>query len=162
MNVKTALRMGNPGKKTHIFIYGLSLFALLFLLNWLKFRLIILDHAFEIYAGSIALIFTGLGIWVAIKLTKPKIEKVIVQETIYVNVSNFILNETELSKLQISKREHEVLQCMSEGLSNQQIADKLFVSLSTVKTHANNLFEKMEVARRTQAIEKGKRLGLIP
>lgn len=162
MNMKTALRMSKSGKKTHIFIYGLSLFALLFLLNWLKFRFIIIDHAFEIYAGSIALIFTGLGIWVALKLTKPKVETVIVQETVYVNSRDFVLNEAELSKLQISKRELDVLQCMSEGLSNQQIADKLFVSLSTVKTHANNLFEKMEVARRTQAVEKGKRLGLIP
>jgi DNA-binding CsgD family transcriptional regulator len=160
--MKTTVRSNHSDKKTHILLYGLSLFALLFLLNWLKLRLIILDHAFEIYAGAIALIFTGLGIWLALKLTKPEIKTVVIQQPVYITKNHFVLNEAELSKLQISRRELEVLQRMAEGLSNQEIADRLFVSLSTVKTHANNLFEKMEVARRTQAIDKGKRLGLIP
>lgn len=149
-------------RKTHIFWYGLSLCALLFLLNWLKLRLIIIDHAFEVYAISIAVIFTGLGIWLTLKLAKPKIKTVVVQQPVYINQENFVLNETMADQLQISKRELEVLQLMAEGLSNKEIADKLFLSLSTIKTHANNLFEKLEVARRTQAIEKGKRLGLIP
>lgn len=156
------MRSHPSDKKTHILFYGLSLFALLFLLNWLKLRFIILDHAFEIYAGAIALIFTGLGIWLALKLTTPKIKTVVIQQPVYITKNHFVLNEAELSKLQISRRELEVLQQMAEGLSNQEIADRLFVSLSTVKPHANNLFEKMEVARRTQAIDKGKRLGLIP
>lgn len=74
----------------------------------------------------------------------------------------FILNEQELQKLGISKREHEVLELMSTGLTNQEIADKLFVSLNTIKTHSSNLFLKLEVSRRTQAIQKGKQLRLIP
>lgn len=148
-------------RKTHIFWYGVSLCALLFLLNWLKLRLIIIDHAFEIYAGAIALIFTGLGIWLALKLTRPKVKTVLVQQPVYVSKENFRVNETALHDLQISKRELEVLQLMADGLSNKEIAEKLFVSLSTIKTHANNLFEKLEAARRTQAVEKGKRLGLI-
>jgi ATP/maltotriose-dependent transcriptional regulator MalT len=72
------------------------------------------------------------------------------------------LNEAELNKLGISKREHEVLEWMAKGLSNQEIADKLFVSLNTVKTHTSNLFLKLEVSRRTQAIQKAKQLRLIP
>jgi two-component system, NarL family, response regulator LiaR len=148
-------------RKTHIFWYGVSLCALLFLLNWLKLRLVIIDHAFEVYAGSLALIFTGLGIWLALKLSKPKIKTVVVEQPVYITKTDFVLNETELNRLQISKRELEVLQLMADGLSNQEIADKLFLSISTVKTHANNLFEKMNVARRTQAIEQGKRVGLI-
>lgn len=154
--------MNNFSNKTHIFFYSLSLCALLFILNWLKLRLVIIDHAFEIYAGSIALIFTGLGIWLALKLTKPKVETVVITQPVYITKENFNLNEAELNKLQISKRELEVLQLMADGLSNKEIADRLFLSLSTVKSHANTLFEKMEVARRTQAIDKGKRIGLIP
>ncbi len=85
----------------------------------------------------------------------------VVQKEIYVNAP-FSVNQRELESLNLSKREHEVLQLMSEGLSNKEIADRLFVSLSTIKTHSNNLFDKMSVERRTQAIDKGKRLGIIP
>lgn len=156
----------NAGKlfnrKTHIFWYSISLCILLFVLNWLKLRLVIIDHAFEIYAGAIAIIFTGLGIWLALKLTKPKVKTVVVEQPVYITGGNFVLNEHELVKLQISKRELEVLQLMSEGLSNQEMADKLFLSVSTIKTHANNLFGKLDVSRRTQAISKAKQLGLIP
>lgn len=150
------------GKK-HIIIYGISLAILLVLLNWLKLRLVIIDHAFEVYNGAIALIFTGIGIWVALRLAKPK-EKIVVveKEVIIEKNAGFTMNETELTRLNLSKRELEVLQLMAQGLSNQEIADQLFVSLSTVKTHANNLFDKMGVERRTQAINRAKQLGIIP
>ncbi len=146
-------------KNKDIILYGISLAILLFLLKWLELRFIIINHAFEIYAGIIALLFTALGIWLALKLIKPKIETQIIEKTIF--TENFILNEVELNKLGLSKRELNVLQLMSEGLSNQEIAEKLFVSLNTIKTHTSNLFEKLDVKRRTQAIEKAKRLSLI-
>jgi two-component system, NarL family, response regulator LiaR len=146
-------------KNKDIILYGISLAILLFLLKWLELRFIIINHAFEIYAGIIAIIFTALGIWLAHKLTKPKIETQIVEKPVFTD--RFILNEAELDKLGLSKRELEVLQLMSEGLSNQEIAEKLFVSLNTIKTHTSNLFEKLDVKRRTQAIEKAKRLSLI-
>lgn len=150
------------GKK-HIIIYGISLAILLVLLNWLKLRLVIIDHAFEVYNGAIALIFTGIGIWVALKLARPKEKIVVVEKEVLVEKNaGFTMNETELSRLNLSKRELEVLQLMAQGLSNQEIADQLFVSLSTVKTHANNLFDKMGVERRTQAVNKAKQLGIIP
>jgi ATP/maltotriose-dependent transcriptional regulator MalT len=136
--------------------------ALLFLLKWLEMRFIILDHAFEIYAGALAILFTGLGIWIALKLTRKKVTTVIIEKEIHIPVKNFTLNETELQKLGISKRELEVLQLMSEGLSNNEIAERLFVSLNTVKTHSSNLFVKLDVKRRTQAVEKGRKLLLIP
>jgi NarL family two-component system response regulator LiaR len=104
-----------------------------------------------------------LGIWLAIKLIKPKVETVVVEKYLYTDPAiPFILNEEALTGLGISKRELEVLQLMAEGLSNQEIAKKLFVSLNTIKTHSSKIFEKMDVQRRTQAIEKAKRLGLIP
>jgi len=148
-------------KNKSVILYGVFLAALLFLLKWLELRFIIIDHAFEIYAGSIAVIFTALGIWLALKLTRPK--TILIEKEVFTErPETFVLNEKELTKLNISKRELEVLQLMSEGLSNQEIALKLFVSLNTIKTHNARLFEKLEVKRRTQAIETAKRLCIIP
>jgi len=150
-------------RNKYYILYGISLALLLYLLKWLELRFIIFDHAFEIYIAAIAIIFTSLGIWLALKLTKPKLQTVIVEREIYINnTGEFILNEPELAKLGLSKRELEVLQLMSEGFSNQEIAGRLFVSLNTIKTHSSRLFEKLDVKRRTQAIEKAKKLSLIP
>lgn len=150
-------------KHRAILLYGISLAILLFLLRWLELRFIIFDHALEMYVGAIAIIFTALGIWLALKLTKPKIERVLVEKEIYIEKpKEFVFNEAEMNRLGISKRELEVLQLMAEGLSNAEIAGRLFVSLNTVKTHASNLFFKLDASRRTQAIEKAKSLALIP
>jgi NarL family two-component system response regulator LiaR len=144
-------------------IYGICLAFLLFLLKWLELRFIIFEHSFEIYIGFIALIFTALGIWLALKLSKPKIETIVIQKEIFVTRNeNFVLDTALVSQLEISKRELEIFGLLAQGLSNQEIASKLFISLSTVKTHIQKLFEKLDVKRRTQAVEKGKRLNLIP
>lgn len=149
-------------KNKTILLYSISLALLLFLLKWLELRFVIFDHALEIYIGAIALLFTGLGIWLALKLIKPAIKTIIVEKEVYINNSTpFSLNEKELVKLGLSKRELEVLQLMAAGCSNGEIASQLFVSLNTIKTHTSKLFEKMDVKRRTQAVEKAKRLGLI-
>jgi two-component system, NarL family, response regulator LiaR len=145
-------------KHKETILYGLALALLLFLLKWLELRFVIIDHAFEIYIGAIAAIFTALGIWLAVKLTKPK--TVVVEKEVY--IKDFTLNENELNKLRLSKRELEVLQLMAEGLSNQEIAERLFVSLNTIKTHSSKVLEKLDVERRTQAVEKAKRLSIIP
>ncbi|MBS1599370.1 MAG: winged helix-turn-helix transcriptional regulator [Bacteroidetes bacterium] len=150
-------------KHKAIILYGISLAFLLFLLRWLELRFIIFRHSFEIYIGFIALIFTALGIWLALKLSKPKIETVVVEKEVYVTRNeNFVLNKALVARLEISKRELEILNLLAQGHSNQEIAAKLFVSLSTVKTHLQNLFEKLEAKRRTQAVEKARRLNLIP
>lgn len=140
--------------KRTILIYGLSLAALLFLMQWLQFGFMIRDLSLEFYLGVVAVIFTAIGLWAGLKLTQPK-TKVVIQ-------SDFSFNEAECNRLGISKRELEVLQLMAKGFSNQEIADKLFVSLNTVKTHSSNLFIKLEVKRRTQAIQRSKELMLIP
>jgi NarL family two-component system response regulator LiaR len=143
-------------------LYGLAMGLMMFLLQWLELRFIIMEHAFEVYAGAIALLFTGLGIWLAQKLIKPRVNTIVVEKQVFVaNGPDFKLNEDTLEQLRISKRELEVLQLMADGLSNQEIAGRLFVSLNTIKTHTSNLFEKLEAGRRTQAIEKAKRLSLI-
>ena len=135
---------------------------LLFFLKWLELRFIIIDHAFEIYAGAIALIFTGLGIWLALKLTKPKVETVVVEKEVYINnTGDFVLNEKEMASLGISKRELEVLQLMAEGLSNDEIATRLFVSLNTIKTHTSKLFEKLDVKSRVGLAMYAIKNGLV-
>ena len=144
-------------------VYSISLAFLLFLLKWLELRFIIFDHSFEIYIGFIAVIFTALGIWLALKLSKPKIETVVVEKEVYVQRNeNFVLDTSLVAQLELSKRELEILNLLAQGHSNQEIAAKLFVSLSTVKTHIQNLFEKLDVKRRIQAIEKARSLNLIP
>jgi len=148
-------------KNKHTILYAIALALLLFLLKWLELKLIIVDNAYEIYMGAIAVFFTVLGIWLALKLTKPK--TVVVEKQVYVNNRpEFIINQTEVEKLGLSKRELDVLQLMAEGLSNQEISERLFVSLNTIKTHSAKVFEKMEVKRRTQAVEMAKRLCIIP
>jgi len=153
---------GYLSKHRSIFIYGVSLAVLLFLMKWLEWHFMVVDNAFELYAAFIAVIFTGLGIWLALKLSKPKTTVVTVERDVPVYSDNFVLNNIALSQTGLSKRELEVLQLMAQGLSNQQIADSLFVSLNTIKTHSSNVFQKLAVERRTQAIEKARQLCLIP
>jgi NarL family two-component system response regulator LiaR len=139
--------------KRTVIIYGFSLAALVFVLKYLEYRLIVRDLSIEFYVGLVALFFVTLGIWVGLKLTRKKVVLI---------GPEFTLNEPALQRLGISKRELEVLELMARGLSNQEIADKLFVSLNTVKTHTSNLFVKLDVTRRTQAVRRGKELRLIP
>jgi len=143
-------------------LYGISLAFLLFFLKWLELKFIIFNHSYEIYIGIIAVFFTGFGIWLALKLSKPKIETVIVEKEIYIEKpETFGRNTSLINELELSKRELEVLELLAKGYSNMEIACQLFVSLSTVKAHNQNLFEKLDVKRRTQAVEKAKRLNLI-
>lgn len=152
-------------KHKAVFLYSISLGLLLFLLKWLELRFIIFNHSLEIYIGAIAVLFTALGIWLSQKLTKPKLQTIIIEKEILAKPeppAGFEVNQKAIDQLGLSKREMEVLQLMAEGMSNTEIADRLFVSLNTIKTHVSKLFEKMDVKRRTQAIEMAKRLSLIP
>jgi DNA-binding CsgD family transcriptional regulator len=136
-----------------IFIYGLALAVLVAVLKIIEYRFLVQDLTLEFYLGSVAVLFTGLGVWAGLKLTRRKV---------FVHDPNFKLDESILERLGISKREYEVLENIALGLSNQEIAEKLFVSLNTVKTHLSNLFMKLDAKRRTQAIQKAKELKLLP
>jgi DNA-binding NarL/FixJ family response regulator len=138
-----------------IFFYAATTALLVFLLKVLEYKYVIRDVTIEMYLGLVALLFTGLGIWVGLKFTKRKVE-VVVQN------SPFSINEDNLKQLGISKREYDVLELIAKGLSNQEIADRLFVSPNTIKTHTSNLFLKLDVKRRTQVVDKAKSLQLIP
>jgi DNA-binding CsgD family transcriptional regulator len=138
----------------HIVLYGLILAVLVFLLKWLQWKFLIVDNSSDVYIGLIAIFFTVLGVWVATQLAKPKIQTVIVEKEIYVPLSDdSTINEAELKKLNLSNREYEILQLLAKGYSNAEIAKRLYLALSTVKTHVSNIFVKMDVKSRAQAIE---------
>jgi len=146
-----------------IALYGVLMAVLVFALKWLQWKYLITDNASDVYVGLIAVFFTLLGTWVATQFAKPKIQTVVVEKEIYRDQpGDSALNETELKKLNLTTREYEVLQLLTQGYTNAEIADKLYLSLSTVKTHVSNLFVKMDVKNRTQALEKANRLKLTP
>ena len=140
-------------KKT-ILIYGTVLALLVWALKWMEYRYILRDLSLQFYLGLVALLFSGLGIWIGINLLKPK--AVIPAEASTESQEIFAIPEALLRESGISPREYEVLQLMAAGLSNQEIAGRLFISLNTVKTHISNIYLKLDVKRRTQAIQKMK------
>jgi DNA-binding CsgD family transcriptional regulator len=147
--------------KKQILIYGLCGGVLIVLLKLVEYRFLVVEHSIEIYGGLIALLFAVLGIWLGLKLTKTK-ETVVIREVMLPAPQSFILNEAKLRELTITRRELEILELIAGGLSNREIAEKLFVSENTVKTHSSRLFDKLSARRRTQAVQVGKELGLIP
>ena len=153
--------------KKQILIYGLCGGLLIVALKLIEYHFIVLEHSIEIYGGLIALVFAALGIWLGLKVTRK--EQVIVERELIVErevlvpaATTFALNEQRLQELAITKRELEILGLIAQGFSNREIAEKLFVSESTVKTHSSRLFDKLSARRRTQAVQRGKELGLIP
>ena len=150
-----------PKKQTllHVLIYGLCGGVLIVVLRLIEFRFLVVEHSIEIYGGLIAALFAALGIWMGLKLTRKK-EVVVVKE---IPASQpFTLNEARLKDLGITKRELEILELIAQGMSNREIAEKLFVSENTVKTHSSRLFDKLSAKRRTQAVQIAKEMGLIP
>src|SRR5688572_10542344 len=148
--------------KKHILIYGLCGGLLIVALKVIEYRFLVVEHSIEIYGGLVAAVFAGLGIWLGLKLTKKK-ETVVVREVpVPVPAQPFSVNQTRLQEFGLTPREHEILELIANGLSNREIAEKLFVSENTVKTHSSRLFDKLSAKRRTQAVQIGKEMGLIP
>ena len=144
----------------HALIYGVTGGALIVLLRLIEFRFMVIEHSIEIYGALIALLFAGLGIWLGLKLTR---KEVVVKEVPVPTIPEpFTVNEDQQKQLGITKRELEILELIAQGMSNREIADKLFVSENTVKTHSSRLFDKLSAKRRTQAVQIGKEIGLIP
>lgn len=148
----------------YIISVGLLLGLLFTIMQWAQLKWVVIDHSFEFYAILVAVIFTGVGIWAGNQFMKRKfkiIEKVVeVEKTVFVEPPSAFDKEKFIQKTGISDRELEVLQLIVKGSSNQEIADTLFLSLSTVKTHISNIFLKLEVSRRTQAIQKAREWGM--
>jgi len=147
-------------------IYGLTGGVLIAVLKLIEFRFLVVEHSLEIYGGLIALLFAGLGIWLGLKLTRKNevvlLKEVVREVRVPIPDEPFSVNETQLKQLGITKRELEILELIAHGMSNREIAEKLFVSENTVKTHSSRLFDKLSAKRRTQAVQIGKENGLIP
>ena len=139
-----------------IVLFGLAGGFLITVLKFTEYRFLVVEHSVEIYAGLIAALFASLGIWLGLTLTRKKVQ--IVQQP----AEPFTVDEQRQTELGITPRELEILGLIAAGLSNREIAERIFVSENTVKTHSSRLFDKLGAKRRTQAVQLGKEAHLIP
>lgn len=154
-------------KKT-VLLYGLLGGVLIAALKLIEYRYLVLEHSIEIYGGIVAALFAALGIWLGLKLTRSRevIREVPVRVEVPVEVpvpaaGPFQRNDARVQELGITPRELEILEAIAAGLSTREIAERLFVSENTVKTHTARLFDKLAARRRTQAVQRAKEEGLI-
>jgi two-component system, NarL family, response regulator LiaR len=151
--------------KRHVLIYGLIGGILIAALKWTEYRFLVIEHSVEIYGALIAATFAALGIWLGLKLTGRRQTIVVKEIAVPVPAGGpfvFVVDERKREDLHITRRELEILELIADGLSNREIAEKLFVSENTVKTHSSRVFDKLGARRRTQAVQLGKELGLLP
>lgn len=140
----------------HTLIFGAVCGLLIAGLKFVEYRWLIVAHSIEIYGALVAAIFAGVGIWLGLKLTR---ERIVVKEV--PAPVDFIRDDAKVAELGLTPRELEMLELMAQGFSNREIADQVFVSENTVKTHLSRVFDKLDVRRRTQAVQRGKALRLI-
>ena len=147
--------------RKHVLLYGLLGGVLIAGLKLVEYRYLVVEYSVEIYGGIVAAVFAGLGIWLGLRLTR-KTETVVVREVLVPAPVNFVRDQARLQALAITPRDLEVLELIAAGLSNKEIAERVFVSENTVKTHLSRVFDKLGARRRTQAVQMGKELRLIP
>jgi DNA-binding CsgD family transcriptional regulator len=145
-----------------ILLYGLIGGALIVALKLAEYRFLVVEHSLEIYGGLVALLFAALGIWLGLRLTRTT-ERVVVREVSVPHPADgpFVVRTASVERLGVTPRELEILQLIAAGLSNREIAERLYVSENTVKTHSTRLFAKLNARRRTQAVQIAKEAGLV-
>lgn len=147
-------------KKT-VLLHGLLGGVLIAVLKLIEYRFLVVEHSLEIYGGLVALLFAGVGIWLGLRITGPR--RTVVVKEVPVPVSDpFVRNTERQDALGITPRELEILELIAAGLSTREIAERLYVSENTVKTHSGRLYAKLSARRRTQAVQHAKAAGLIP
>jgi NarL family two-component system response regulator LiaR len=157
--------------KRHVLIFGVVGGLLIVTLQYTEYRFVVIEHSVELYGALVAGIFSAFGIWLGLRITRRREivrEMVVVREVPAHAPANargaeaFAPNTVQQQNLGITARELEILALVARGLSNREIAAQLFVSENTVKTHCSRAFDKLGAARRTQAVQRGKELGLLP
>jgi two-component system, NarL family, response regulator LiaR len=154
--------------KRHVLIFGLVGGLLIATLQYTEYRFVVIEHSVELYSALIAILFATFGIWLGLRLTRNR--KTIVVTRVLAPDSGgqaepaapFAPNLAQQKSLGVTARELEILTLIARGLSNREIAAQLFVSENTVKTHCSRAFSKLGATRRTQAVRRGKELGLLP
>ena len=147
--------------RKHVLLYGLLLGVLIAALQLIEYRWLVVEHSVEIYGGLVAAVFASVGIWLGLRLTR-RTHTVVVREVMVPAPVNFVRDQSKLESLGITPRELEILELIAAGLSNKEIATRVYVSENTVKTHSSRVFDKLGARRRTQAVQLGKELRLIP
>jgi DNA-binding CsgD family transcriptional regulator len=152
--------------KRHVLIFGLVGGIFIATLQYTQYRFVVIEHSVEIYSALVAILFATFGIWLGLRITRRR-ETIVVREVLVPALgaepaSAFAPNTARQQSLGITARELEILTLIARGLSNREIATQLFVSENTVKTHCSRAFDKLGAARRTQAVQRGKELGLLP
>ena len=155
--------------KRHVLLFGLVGGLLIATLQYTEYRFVIIEHSVELYGALVAILFATFGIWLGLRITRRREtirETVVVSEVRVLSeapaVKTFAPDTTQQQTLGITARELEILTLVARGFSNREIATQLFVSENTVKTHCARAFDKLGAARRTQAVQRGKELGLLP
>jgi NarL family two-component system response regulator LiaR len=159
--------------KRHVLIFGLVGGLLIATLQYTEYRFVVIEHSFEIYGALVAILFAAFGIWLGLRITgnRETIRETVVVKEVLVHAETpasasslepFTPNTARQQALGITARELEILTLVARGFSNREIATQLFVSENTVKTHCARAFDKLGAARRTQAVQRGKELGLLP
>lgn len=155
--------------KRHVLIFGVVGGLLIATLQYTEYRFVVIEHSIEIYGALVAILFAAFGIWLGLRITRRRtiVRETVVLKEVPVPVAApsgepFAPNTTQQQSLGITARELEILTLIARGLSNREIAAQLFVSENTVKTHCARTFDKLGAARRTQAVQRGKELGLLP
>jgi two-component system, NarL family, response regulator LiaR len=157
--------------KRHVLIFGVVGGLLIAALQYTEYRFVVLSHSVEIYGALVAILFAAFGIWLGLRITRRReAVRETVRETVVVKEvmvpaeapGPFAPNMARQQALGITARELEILTLVARGLSNREIGTQLFVSENTVKTHCARVFDKLGAARRTQAVRRGKELGLLP
>jgi DNA-binding CsgD family transcriptional regulator len=151
--------------KRGVLLYGFIGGILITTLKWTEYRFLVIEHSLEIYSALIAATFAILGIWLGLKLTRKQtvvVKEILVPANEVPAYEPFIPNQQKRADLSITPRELEVLELIARGMSNREIAAKLYVSENTVKTHSSRVFDKLGARRRTQAVQLAKEFGLLP
>src|SRR5579863_9862881 len=144
--------------KRHVLIFGVVGGVVITLLQWTQYRFLVVEHSVEIYGALIAVTFAILGIWLGLRLTRSR---QVIKEVSVPSGQPFVPADKKREDLGITPREFQILELIAQGMSNREIAEKLFVSENTVKTHSSRVFDKLGAKRRTQAVQLGKKLGLL-
>jgi NarL family two-component system response regulator LiaR len=160
--------------KRHVLIFGVVGGVLIALLRYTEYRFVVIEHSVELYSGLVAVMFSAFGIWLGVRISRrremtagtevvraARLPAEISAAAVPVSVA-FTPNQAQQASIGITARELETLTLVAMGLSNREIATQLFVSENTVKTHCARAFDKLGAARRTQAVQRGKELGLLP